>query len=141
MQAYSLKKADPTKLDDYFVYLAKGVRGKRSDDVNVVHEHPAPRLWAELHERYHSVAEERAVARRRDGPQDFYEMLAQRCRDERKTSSRDVLAVVASYYVRDAKKGYDAFMVQRTFGRVFALVNGDECQSWLYEQCERMLFR
>lgn len=140
VQAYSIKVADPTKLDDYFVYLAKGVNGKRGNRVRVLYE-AEPRLWAEMHEQYHSVKEERAEAVRAVGPQDFYAMLAERCTSARKTSKEDVLAEVVRYYVEDAKKGFSSFQLQATFGRVFSLVNGTQARQFFYETAAAQLFK
>lgn len=123
------------------MYVAKGLHGVREDPVDVLFEHPAPRLWAELHERYHEVREDRLARNREEGPQDLYQQLAAKCKAERKTDSRGVLAVVCEYYTTDAKKGWNPFICKNTFCKVFALVNGDECKAWLYEQLERDLFR
>lgn len=139
LQSYSLKVADPSKLESYFVYLAKGVNGKRGDRVAVWES--IPRLWAELHEQYHSVAEERREAHRREGPQDFYHELAAKCVAERKTSKEDVLAEVVRHYVEDGKKGFSKFQVEATFGRVFSLVNGGAALEFYYAVASSSLFR
>lgn len=122
------------------MYLAKGVNGKRGNRVRVLFEHE-PRLWAELHEQFHSVREERAAARLAVGPTDFYAMLADRCKEARKTSKEDVLAEVVRYYVEDAKKGFSSFQLQATFGRVFSLVNGTEARQFFYETASAQLFK
>lgn len=139
-QAYSLKAADPSKLDDYFVYLAKGINGKHGQRVRVLYE-AEPRMWEELHEQYHRVREERVVALRRVGPQDFYQNLADKCKAERKTSKEDVLAEVVRYYVEDAKKGFSSFQLNATFGRVFSLVNGTVAREFFYQNAAQQLFR
>lgn len=141
MQAYSLKVADPTKLADYFVYLAKGVRGVRGQRVAVVFEGPETRMWAELHERYHGVREERLAQNRAEGPQDLYHELAAKCVAERKTSKEDVLAAVVRHYVEDGKKGFSKFQIEATFGRVFSLVNGGAALEFYYEVASSSLFR
>lgn len=140
LQAYSLKIADPAKLESYFVYLAKGVNGKKGQRVRVLYE-SEPRLWDELHEQYHRVREERASAVRAVGPQDFYQTLADKCKAERKTSKEDVLSVVVGYYVDDAKKGFSSFQLQATFGRVFSLVNGTVAREFFYQAAAQQLFR
>jgi hypothetical protein len=140
LQAYSLKKADHGKLEDYFVYLAKGITGKRGDRIRVLYE-PVPRLWEMLHKKYHDTREERAAARAAVGPQDFYAMLADKCKAERKTTKEDVLACVVQYYVEDAKKGFSSFQLQATFGRVFSLVNGTVARQFFYETAAAQLFR
>lgn len=122
------------------MYLAKGVNGKRGNRVRVLFE-SEPRLWAELHEQFHSVREEREAQRLAVGPQDFYAMLADRCKEARKTSKEDVLAEVVRYYVEDAKKGFSSFQLQATFGRVYSLVNGTEARQFFYETAAAQLFK
>lgn len=139
MQAYSLKAAVPEKLEDYFVYLAKGVNGKHGDRVACLYE-PEPRLWAEMHEQYHRVAGERRAAVRA-GPVDWYHELAAKCVAERKTSKEDVLAEVVRYYVEDSKKGFSRFQLEATFGRVFSLVNGGAALEFYYSVASQSLFR
>jgi len=109
--------------------------------VDVLFEHPAPRMWSEMHEQYHHVAEDRIARRAEEGPQDLYEKLASKCQAERKTDIRGVIAVVTEYYTTDAKKGWNPFIAKNTVCRVFAMVNGEECRSWLAEQLERDLLR
>lgn len=140
VQAYSLKVADPSKLERYVVYCAKGVKGNEGDRVRVLYEEE-PRLWAELHAQYHRVAAERKEELARDGPKELYEQLAEKCKAERKTSKEDVLAEVVRYYVEDAKKGFSKFQISATFGRVFSLVNGAEARDFFYEQARQDLFR
>lgn len=135
-----MKIADPAKLESYFVYLAKGVNGKKGQRVRVLYE-SEPRLWDELHEQYHRVREERFAAVRSVGPSDFYQTLADKCKAERKTSKEDVLAVVVGYYVNDAKKGFSSFQLQATFGRVFSLVNGTVAREFFYQSAAQQLFR
>lgn len=138
LQAYSLTAADPAKLQDYFVYLAKGVYGKRGDRVALLIEEPCERLWAVMHEQYHNVREERlAVA----VSGDFYHELAGKCVAERKTSKEDVLAMVVRHYVCDAKKGFSRFQIEATFGRVFSLVNGGAALEFYIEVASSSLFR
>lgn len=139
MQAYSLKVADASKLEDYFVYLAKGINGKEGDRVAVWES--VPRLWNELHQQYHRVAAERREATRKEGPQDFYHELAAKCVAERKTSKEDVLAEVVRHYVEDGKKGFSKFQVEATFGRVFSLVNGGAALEFYYAVASASLFR
>jgi len=140
VQAYSLKLADPTKLEDYFVYLAKGINGKKGDRVRVLYEGGVPRLWDVLHEQYHRVRGLRLARNAAEGPQDFYGMLAEKCKSERKTSKEDVLAAVVKYYVEDAKKGFSSFQLQATFGRVFSLVNGTQARQFFYDNAAAQLF-
>lgn len=140
LQSYSIKVADPTKLESYFVYLSKGVNGKRGNRVRVLYE-AEPRLWAEMHEQYHDTREERAEQMRAVGPQDFYAMLADRCTAARKTTKEDVLAEVVRYYVEDVKKGFSSFQLQATFGRVFSLVNGTQAREFFYETAAAQLFK
>ena len=135
-----MKVADPLKLDDYFVYLAKGVNGKKGNRVRVLYE-AEPRLWEQMHDQYHRVREERAAAVRAVGPQDFYQSLADKCKAERKTTKEDVLAVVVAHYVDDAKKGFSSFQLQATFGRVFSLVNGTVAREFFYQCAAQQLFR
>lgn len=141
LQAYSLKEADPSKLEDYFVYLSKGITGKRGDRVAVVFEGPEARLWAVMHEQYHNVREERMATVRAQGPLDWYHELAAKCVAERKTSKEDVLAMVVRHYVEDGKKGFSRFQVEATFGRVFSLVNGGAALEFYYEVAASSLFR
>lgn len=122
------------------MYLAKGLNGKHGDPVKLLYQEEA-RPWAELHEHYHRVKEERRVRRRREGPQDLYHELAEKCKEERKTSKEDVLDVVVDYYVNDGKKGFSSFQVNATFGRVFSLVNGVAAKEFYYEQARQSLFR
>lgn len=122
------------------MYLAKGVTGKRGDRVRVLYE-AEPRLWADMHEQYHATREERLAGRRAEGPQDFYQMLAEKCKAERKTSKEDVLAEVVRHYVEDSKKGFSPFQLQATFGRVFSLVNGVSARAFYYEVAAASLFR
>lgn len=140
LQAYSLKLADESKLDNYFVYLGKGVTGKEGDRVRVLYEEE-PRPWAEFHAQYHRVARERKESLKAGGPKDFYQGLADKCVSERKTSKEDVLAEVVRYYVEDAKKGFSKFQVSATFGRVFSLVNGTAAKDFFLEQARQDLFR
>jgi len=137
LQAYSLKVADPLKLESYFVYLAKGVYGKSGDRVSVLFE-AEPRLWAEMHAQYHRVAQDR---RQQVSGGDFYQQLADKCKAERKLSKQDVLAEVVRFYVEDGKKGFSKFQVEATFGRVFSLVNGQDAKGLYYQIAESSLFR
>lgn len=97
-------------------------------------------MWAELHAAFHANAAARVAARDR-APLDFYEMLAQKCKDERRTSKEDVLGEVVRYYVEDAKRGFSSFQLQATFGRVYALVNGVAAREFFYQQASGALFR
>jgi len=140
-QSYSLKAADPEKLESYFVYLSKGVRSEHGGDVRVLYE-PHARLWPELHEKYHAKAGEIAARKKGKGVSgDFYVSLAEKCTTLGKTSKEDVLGVVVGYYVDDAKKGFDQFAVMRTFHAVYARVNGEECRAWLFDACSNRLFK
>jgi hypothetical protein len=94
-----------------------------------------------MHDQYHRVRELRIADRAAVGPQDFYSMLADKCRAERKTKKEDVLAMVVKYYVEDAKKGFSSFQLQATFGRVFSLVNGTEARQFFYETAAAQLFK
>jgi len=132
--------ADDTKLESYFVYLAKGIDGKEGSPVRVLYS-AEPRMWALMHDQFHRVAAERAAARRARPPSDFYTELADKCKAERKTTKEDVLSVVVRYYVEDGKKGFSTFQVNATFGRVFSLVNGTEAMAFFYEQASANLFR
>jgi len=96
VQAYSIKVSDSRKLASYFVYIAKGISGKRGDRVRVLFE-SEPRPWAQLHEQFHDVKEEREAARAAAPPSDFYHLLAERCKEQRKTSKEDVLSEVVKY--------------------------------------------
>lgn len=140
MQAYSLKVADPAKLESYFVYLAKGINGKAGDRVACLFE-PEARLWSEMHDQYHRVAEERRVAARHHDHESWYHELAAKCVAERKTSKEDVLAEVVRHYVEDSKKGFSRFQVEATFGRVFSLVNGGAALEFFYSVASQSLFR
>ena len=142
-KAYALKKAIESKLETYFVYLAKGVNSVHGDPVKCLLEN-APRLWAELHEKYHAKAQEIADSRKKvklTGMAEWYDAIAEKCRALGKTSKEDILAECIRYYVEDSKKGFDKFAVERTFHAVFSRVNGAECKDWLYTQCSQNLFR
>jgi len=130
----------PAKLESYFIYIAKGIYGKRGDRVSVLFE-SEPRLWEVLHKTYHDTAESRRLSLRAVGPRDFYRELADKCIAERKTSKEDVLGVVVRYYVEDAKKGFSTFQVNATFGRVFSLVNGVEAREFFYSVASASLFK
>lgn len=140
LQSYSLKDAVPEKLSTYFVYLSKGVTGKRGDRVRVLFE-SSPRLWGELHEQFHNTREERLEARVHFGPQDFYLKIADKCKADGKTSKEDVLAEVVRFYVEDSKKGFSTFQLSATFGRVFSIVNGASAREFFYETASSQLFR
>lgn len=135
-----MKVADEARLEDYFVYIGKGINGKEGDRVAILYEE-APRLWGNLHEQYHRVARERRDARLAKGPLQFYEELAAKCREERKTSKEDVLKMVVNHYVRDSSKGFSSFQIQATFGRVFSLVNGTEAEAFFYDVASSALFK
>lgn len=139
-QLFSLKPADPLKLDRYFLYLAKGERGRLEDPVVVLLE-DTTRLWGELHDSFHEHAEELRASRKRPGSEPMYDLLVARCRDASATSKEDVLEVVCKFYVREATKGFESYAVQRTFWRVFSAVNGDDAESLLLAQCKEKLFK
>lgn len=137
--AFSTKKADASKLAKYFLYLAKGVNGKRGDAVHVVAE-SAPRMWSELHTQYHDTADTLAASRVAVSP-DFYVMLRDRCVALKADSKEDVLEQVTKWYVYESKKGFDRFAVTRTFWRVYALVNGADAHAFLLEQVRSDVLR
>lgn len=130
-QRYSLKFADPAKLDKYFVYLAKGITGKKEDKVFVVFEEN-PRLWPEMHVKYHEVAEQIKSPKAKE---DWYLTLANELRASGSTSKEDVMQAVTRFYVYESKKGFDRFLVVRTFWRVFSLVNASDAHQCMLEQC------
>lgn len=118
----------------------QGVNSKHGDRVSCLLEN-APRLWDEMHEKYHAKAAEIGEARKKGATVDWYDELAARCKALGLTKKEDVLSEVIKYYVEDSKKGFDQFAVQRAFHAVFARVNGEECKSYLYSACAERLFR
>lgn len=139
--SFSTKKADPTKLERYFLYLAKGVNGKREDKVEVVLE-SAPRLWDVLHDKFHDAKEAFKVPSKKVKlSEDWYLTLANECKASGSVTKEDVLQVVTRYFVYESKKGFDRFAVSRTFWRVFSLVNGADAHAMLLETCQSDLFR
>lgn len=130
---YSMKACVESKKTQYFLYLAKGVFGKKEDEVLCVSESDV-RMWTELHAQFHANAEAfraRAVPVR----EDWYESLAAPLRASGRTSKEDVLQAVTRFYVYESKKGFDRFLVMRTFWRVFALANAADAHSLVLEQC------
>lgn len=138
---YSLKKADPAKMQDYLKYCAKGIDGNRNCPVEVIYEDEV-HLWDILHKNYHDTADqikERISGKR--GCEAWYEDLANALIAEGKTKKEDVLARVCRYYTHESKKGFEKFAVTRTFWRVYALVNGSEAQSLIYDSVAECVFR
>lgn len=140
LQSYSLKASDSRKLASYFVYIAKGITGKRGDRIRVLYE-SEPRPWAQLHAQFHDTKEEREAARAAAPISDFYQSIAAKCIETRKTSKEDVLSAVVNHYVEDSKKGFSTFQLQATFGRVFSLVNGQSAREFYYETAASQLFK
>lgn len=130
-QRYSMKVADQAKLPSYFVYLAKGMHGKRGDPVVVAYE-AEPRMWDALHTQYHDVAAARASPAAKA---DWFAAIADELKAARLVSKDDVLQRVTRYYVYESKKGFDKFMVIRTFWRVWSLVNAADAHQSLLDSC------
>lgn len=49
--------------------------------------------------------------------------------------------MVVKHYVRDGTKGFSSYQVDSTFGRVFALVNGQAAEEFFLEGARQRLFR
>lgn len=148
-QQVSVKLADESKLDAYFLYLCKGpdsrllpdafFNDKPSYDQWIIKD-SAPRMVRTLHHQFHENAEViRAGRSGRKGPGEWYEKLAAECRACGSTTRDDVMQVVSRWYVYESKKGFDKFAVTRTFWAVFALVNGADCHALLLEHCMEMV--
>lgn len=135
-QRYSMKATDLSKVERYFVYLAKGVTGKRGDKVFCVAE-SAPRMWPILHDQFHNRAEPEGEpgARGVRGVEAWYAEWAAKLQTEGKTSREDVMEAVTKYYVYESKKGFDRFLVTRTFWRMWSLVNAADAHTVLLQQC------
>lgn len=139
-QHVSCKPADSAKLSSYFTYLAKGPHSEHGVQPHVVLDMSKSRMWEELHEAYHKKAEEiRASKKRKGGPGEWYQKLAEECRASGSTTKEDVMQVVTRYYVYESKKGFDKFAVTRTFWAVWSIANGADAHAELLDQCMRMI--
>jgi len=136
---YSLKKANPAKMQDYLKYCAKGMDGNKGAPVECVFE-SEPHLWELLHKGFHDTADEIAKAKKH-GPEEWYNAMATELKDAGLTTKEDVLKRVTKYYIEDSKKGFDKFAVTRTFWRVYALVCGSDAQALIYDSVAEMVFR
>lgn len=137
-QFYSLKLADPSKLDSFFVYLAKGLYGKVEDEVKVLAE-DAPRMWGALHQQYHQKAEEIKSRKKTGQKENWYLKFAEQLRGCGSTSKEDVMQAVTRFYVYESAKGFDRFAVVRTFWAVWSLVSAADAHACLLESCTRMI--
>lgn len=141
-QWFSCKVANQEKLPKYFQYLAKGPHAEEGTEAVVLEDMSGSRLWREMHVVFHKEAKEIAARRVGGVKPSWYEMLAGRVVEKCggvKPTKDDVAQVVTQWYVRDSKKGFDKFAVTRTVWAVFALVNADDAEAAMLEQCMRML--
>lgn len=139
-QRYSMKVVVPGKLDRYFLYLAKGMTGKAQDPVEVLYD-SEPRMWPLLHDQFHKNAEEPEGEPGRAVPKGeaFWVEWADKLRAEGKTSKDDVLESVTCFYVYESRKGFDRFLVVRSFWRLYALVSADDAHQAMLESCKQSL--
>lgn len=138
-QWYSCKVANQAKLPSYFQYLAKGPHAEHHSGPQVMVDLSKSRMWSELHEAFHKVAEEIRERKANGVSKNWYLQLAEQCREKGARTKDDVLEVVSRYYVYESKKGFDKFAVTRTFWAVYSLVHADDAHAHLLEQCKRML--
>lgn len=146
-QFVSCKPANPAKLGDYFRYLCKGPHGHELSGTGewfkagwIIYDQSGCRLIEELHREYHSRARKISESRKRKvSGVDFYQELADKCREKSFTSKEDVMTEVTRWYVYDRKKGFDKFACTRTFWAVWSLVNSSDAHSDILQQCLDMV--
>lgn len=131
----SLKLADKNLLPRYFRYLCKGETSKRGDRVVVVYD-SAPRMYDELHAAYHDEAD--TYVSEKGGKKSVYDILADECRAKKYETKEDILRVCVNHYCKSGK-GFDTFMIRRTFYCVYAMVMGAIAEQGIFEEVREMI--
>lgn len=131
----SLKAGDKKLLSRYFQYMCKGETSKRGDAVVVVYDSQG-RMIDQLHSAYHDEAESYVSAK--GGKKSLYDVLADECRAKNYTSKDDILRVCVDHYCNSGK-GFDPFMIRRTFYAVYAMVLGAIGKAGIFEEMREMI--